>query len=195
MAPIPQTQPGWLYSFGQLRVRCTALDIYVPIQLPSHIWTQVLSGYLSSPRLRHLSTFFGAEMSELRRWIPFQSSTALGDEGHDYDTSTAFNDEAIHVGWVNPLENAKIVTTASHRPTRSSHLPYRHSFVASKVDVKDPVATDLTSRRGGPTATTDGADQRQQWECGQHRAQDKDLTTIPGHVHRVPTLRAYYSYF
>ena len=54
------------------------------------------------------------------------------------------------------------------------------------ISLTDPVATDLTSRRGRPTATTDGADQRQQWECGQHRAQDKDLTTIPGHVQRVP---------
>ena len=34
--------------------------------------------------------------------------------------SVASNNGAIHVGWVNPLENEKSSTAASHRPTRSS---------------------------------------------------------------------------
>ena len=46
------------------------------------------------------------------------------------------------------------------------------------VNLTDPVVADLTSRRGRPTATPN---------CGQHLAQDKDLVTIPGHVHQFPT--------
>ena len=74
-------------------------------------------------------------MSELRRWIPFQSSTALGDEGHDYDTSTAFNDGAIHGGWVEEDEGDDedvVCLVLLNRPTRSSHLPYRHSLLATR---------------------------------------------------------------